>query len=75
MIRKRGHVKTLLEKLEEVYKKHLEENKENVLDFPQSLTASPEIVSWKESSHQDMAEEGEQNITEFTLGFKFINYT
>lgn len=39
------------------------------------LCSGQVILSWKETCHEDIAKEEEEEVTEFSINFKFINYT
>lgn len=72
VIRKRTHFRSLVEKVEKVVEQHLKENEGGV---GMSMMASPQIVSWNETSYEDITEEENEKRMEFRLGFKFISYT
>ena len=69
-MKKRPKTQTLLDKLEQVVKEHF---KDNTLEGNTTAMASADIMSWKRIL--GIAEEDEQNITEFSVNFKYISYT
>ena len=69
LVKKRPTSKTLLQKLKEVVRQHLEEGD----DFGVEVSAG--YSSWRESNISDLTEEKEEKAIEFSLDFKFISYT
>lgn len=67
---KRRHFQSLLDILKQDAVEHLKEN--GYFYLPWSMVASPQIVSFQETSGGDM--EGDPKITELGVAFKFISY-
>ena len=67
---KRRHFQSLLDILKQDAVEHLKEN--GYFDLPWSMVASPQIVSFQETSGGDML--GDSKITELGVAFKFISY-
>ena len=70
VIQKRRHFQSLLDILKQDAVEHVKEN--GYFYLPWSMVASPQIVSFQETSGGDM--EGDPKITELGVSFKFISY-
>lgn len=69
IVKKRPTSKTLLQKLKEVVRQHLEEED----DFGVKVSAG--YSSWRESKISDLTMEKKEKAIEFSLDFKFISFT